>query len=99
MYFLREDKTSISIYVSTNYGFRGALLIHITAIQTKRKNVRAALEKIQCKFRGGNGIFIQNRSYNIQYTSGEKFSEKWAVYSLNEFNIKEMMIHNQRVKK
>ncbi|STW80045.1 Uncharacterised protein [Klebsiella michiganensis] len=28
----------------------------------------------------------------------KKFEEKWVVYSLNELNIKEMMIHNQIVK-
>jgi hypothetical protein len=49
------------------------------------------------KFRGDHGIFFR---IEAQYTAfiWRKIQEKWVVYSLNELNIKEMMIHNQIVK-
>jgi hypothetical protein len=98
MYFFQEDK-NIHQYICQHELWVLARVVDLYNSNTNKEE--KMLEPLWRKYHEGlegSWYFFQNRSSNIQHSSGEKFEEKWVVYSLNELNIKEMMIHNQIVK-
>ncbi|AEX02392.1 TPA: hypothetical protein ACYRSE_001930 [Klebsiella michiganensis] len=100
MYFLQEDK-NIHQYICQHELWVPGRVVDLYNSNTNKKE--KMLEPLWRKYNAnleGVMVFLSRIEATIYSIHLEKkFSEKWAVYSLNEFNIKEMMIHNQRVKK
>lgn len=99
MYFFQEDK-NINQYICQHELWVLARVVDLYNSNTNKEE--KMLEPLWRKYREGlEGIMvffsrIEAAIYSIHLE--KKFRQKWAVYSLNELNIKEMIIHNQSVK-
>lgn len=99
MYFFQEDKT-IHQYICQHKLWVLGRVVDLYNRNTNKQE--QMLEPLWRKYHEGlEGIMvfcsrIEAAIYSIHLD--KTFREKWLVYSLNELNIKEMMIHNQRVK-
>lgn len=99
MYFFQKDKTIHQYICQHKLWVLGRVVDLYNSNANKEEKM---LEPLWRRYHEGlEGIMvffsrIEVAIYSIHLE--KKFEEKWVVYSLNELNIKEMMIHNQIVK-
>ncbi|MGR5943786.1 hypothetical protein [Enterobacter sp. C4G1] len=100
MYFYQEDKTVCQYICRHELWVLGRVVDLYNSNTYKEEKM---LEPLWRKYQEGvEGIMvflsrIEAAIYSIHLK--KKFREEWVVYSLNQLNIKEMMIRNQSVKK